>query len=386
MPFGRPALMVFAGLTVGAATVHAAQTNAPAAPATAIDVTEIAHGLEHPWSLQFLPDGRYLVTERPGRIRVVGKDGKLSEPVSGVPEVVQEGQAGLLDILLAPDFATSGLIYFSFSEPRDGGTNGTAVARGKLTLSDAGGALSDLAVIFRQQPSIASSAHFGSRLVWAKDGTLFITLGERYSQRNSAQDLSTDLGKIVRIDADGSIPKDNPFVGQSGKRPEIWSYGHRNPQGAALNPATGELWETEHAAHGGDELNIPRAGRNYGWPVITWGNDYNGSKIGEGTSKPGMEQPLYYWNPSIGTSGLAFYTGDLFPQWKGNVLAGGLAKTVLQRLVMDGETVVAEEHLLVDRGERIRDVRVAPDGSVFVLTDEEDGKVLRLAPASPKQP
>ena len=386
MALGRLATLTAVGIISCSAAGFADQTNAPAAPTTALEVTEVAHGLEHPWGLQFLPDGRYLVTERPGRIRVVGQDGKLSEPITGVPAVVLAGQAGLLDILLAPDFASSSVIYFSFSEPRDGGGNGTAVARGKLTLAANGGSLSDLAIIFRQQPAVDSTAHFGSRLVWARDGTLFVTLGERFTQRKSAQDLATDLGKVARINADGSIPKDNPFVGQEGKRPELWSYGHRNPQGAALNPATGELWETEHAAHGGDELNVVRAGRNYGWPVITWGNDYDGTKIGEGTTKPGMEQPLYYWNPSIATSGLAFYEGTLFPDWKGNVLAGGLSKTVLQRLVMNGETVVAEEHLLVDRGERIRDVRVAPDGSVFVLTDDENGKLLRLTPAKRSQP
>lgn len=358
----------------------AAQTNAAAAPATNVVVDVVARGLENPWGLQFLPDGRLLVTERAGRLRIAGKDGALSDPVAGVPAVVTVGQGGLLDVLLSDDFETSGVIFLSYAEPRDGGANATAVARTKLTLSATGGKLDDLKVIFRQQPAIVSSHHFGSRLVLDHKGHLFITTGERASQRDSAQDLSTDLGKVVRINLDGSIPPDNPFAGQDGKRAEIWSYGHRNMQGAALNPATGELWTTEHGARGGDELNIPRAGKNYGWPVITWGIDYDGSKIGEGTTKAGMEQPIYYWKPSIGTSGLAFYTGDLFKGWKGNVLAGGLSGMVLERLVLDGETVTGAEHLLADRKVRIRDVRAAPDGSVYVLTDSEDGEILRITP------
>lgn len=326
-------------------------------------------------------------TPRPAAPR--DRRGQKSAPITGVPKVDAKGQGGLLDVLLAPDFATSGLIYFSYSEPRGGLTNATSVARAKLTLSgDAGrttdsagsGALSELQVIFRQQPAYAGGYHFGSRLVWGRDRTLFVTTGERSTERDSAQDLSSLLGKVVRINADGSIPKDNPFVGKTEARPEIWSYGHRNMQGAALNPQTGELWTTEHGARGGDELNIPRAGKNYGWPIITWGIDYSGAKIGEGTAKEGMEQPIYYWKPSIATSGLAFYTGDLFPGWKGNVLAGGLAGAVLERLVLEGEHVIAVEHLLNDRGDRIRDVRVGPDGAVYVLTDDSNGLLLRLTP------
>lgn len=360
----------------------AAQTNAQEVPATPLKIEVVAQGLQHPWGMQFLSDGRYLVTERPGHLVVVGKDGKKSAPISGVPTVFNDGQGGLLDVLLAPDFAQSGTVFFSFSEPREGGKNATSVARAKLTLSGDSGALSDVKLIFQQQPAFNSALHFGSRLVLAKDGTLFITTGERSTQRDSAQDLATDLGKVIRINTDGTIPQDNPFVGEAGKRPEIWSYGHRNMQGAALNPATGELWTTEHGARGGDELNIPRKGKNYGWPVITWGIDYSGAKIGEGTTKEGMEQPVYYWVPSIATSGLAFYDGNLFPGWKGNVLAGGLGGAVLERLVLDGESVVGVEHLLTDRGERIRDVRAGPDGAVYVLTDEDDGKLLRLTPAN----
>ncbi|PPC87279.1 MAG: hypothetical protein CTY31_05580 [Hyphomicrobium sp.] len=363
-------------------SVAAEQTNAPAAPKTPITVTEVANGLENPWGMQFLADGRILVTERPGTMRIVAMDGKVSEPIKGLPNVVQGGQAGLLDVLLAPDFATSGLIYFSFSEPRANSKNGTSVVRAKLSLKDNGGEISDGLVIFRQEPAFSGRHHFGSRLVWNTDGTLFITTGERSSQRDLAQDLDTHLGKVIRINADGTVPTDNPFVGQDGKRPEIWSYGHRNLQGAALNPATGTLWTTEHGAQGGDELNIPRAGKNYGWPIITWGENYGGGKIGEGTSKDGLEQPVYYWKPSIATSGLAFYTGDLFKDWKGNVLAGGLAGAVLERLVLDGDKVVAVEKLLADRGDRIRDVRQGPDGAVWVLTDDADGKLLRITPAT----
>ncbi|MEQ1650961.1 MAG: PQQ-dependent sugar dehydrogenase [Hyphomicrobium sp.] len=359
----------------------AEQNNAPAVPATPIVVEEIAVGLQNPWGMQFLPDGRMLVTERPGRMRLVTKDGKISPPVGGLPHVVEGGQAGLLDVLLAPDFTTSGLIYFSYSEPRGFFKNGTSVVRAKLTLEGDGGAISDGIVIFRQEPNISGRHHFGSRLVWAKDGTLFITTGDRASERDSAQDLGTHLGKIIRINGDGSAPKDNPFIARDDARPEIWSYGHRNVQGAAIHPETGQLWTTEHAAKGGDELNAPRAGKNYGWPIIAWGTDYNGSAIGDGkSSQEGLEQPVYYWNPSIGTSGLAFYTGDLFKGWKGNVLAGGLAGMKLERLVLDGEKVVGTEHLLADRGERIRDVRQGPDGAVYVLTDDTKGKLLRLTP------
>ncbi len=366
---------------VAACEAHAAQTNAPAAATTQVEVAVVASGLDHPWGMQFLADGRVLVTERPGTLRIISREGKISAPVTGVPKVVARGQGGLLDVLLADNFATSSTIFLSYAEPREGGTNATAVASAKLKLAGDSASLSGLTVIFRQEPPIASFHHFGSRLAQDATGALFITTGDRASQKDSAQDLSTDLGKVIRIMPDGTIPKDNPFAGQDGKRPEIWSYGHRNIQGMAKNPQTGEVWTTEHGARGGDELNIPRAGKNYGWPVITWGIDYSGAKIGEGTTKPGLEQPVYYWNPSIGTSGLAFYTGDLFKGWKGNILAGGLAGAVLERLVLDGDQVVGVEHLLADRGDRVRDVRVAPDGSVYVLTDDADGKLLRLTPA-----
>ncbi len=380
---------VLAALVVASSSALAAQTDAAALAETPITLALVTAGLDHPWALQVLPDGRMLVSERPGRLRLVTPDGKISAPIAGVPDVMAFGQGGLLDVLLAPDFAASGLIYFSYAEPRGMMSNATAVARARLTLTADGGALGPVQVIFRQEPAIVSRAHFGSRLVWGRDGSLFITLGERYSQRDSAQDLGTDLGKVVRIMADGSVPPDNPFVGQAGKRPEIWSYGHRNSQGAALHPETGALWMTEHGAKGGDELNVVRAGGNYGWPFVTYGTDYDGTPIGQGTSASGIEEPLYYWKPSIATSGLAFYDGALFPAWRGNVLVGGLAGQTLQRLVLTDGVVSGVEVVLNrarargvigDDSMRIRDVRVAPDGSVLVLTDEANGRLLRITP------
>ena len=298
--------------------------------------------------------------------------------IDGVPKVSAIGQGGLLDVALAPDFAETREIYLSFAEPRDGGTNGTSVARGKLELTDTGGRLTDVTVIFRQQPSYASNHHFGSRIVFTNDGTFFLTVGERYVLRDEAQNPANHLGKIMRLTRDGKPAPDNPRL--PGWDAAIWSIGHRNVQGAALNPATGELWTAEHGARGGDEVNIPRKGRNYGWPVITYGRDYSGAKIGEGTAKAGMEQPIYYWDPSIAPSGAAFYTGDLFPTWKGNMLVGALAGQHLARLVLDGERVVGEEKLLTDLDFRIRDVRVGPDGAVWLLVDQSKGRILRLVP------
>ncbi len=301
--------------------------------------------------------------------------------------MVANRQGGLLDILLASDFATTGTVYFSYSEPRGSQSNGTSVMRATLKLSGSSGTLEDGKVIFRQQPAAGGFHHFGSRLVFDKTGALFVTTGERNTLRDSAQDVSTHIGKVIRILPDGSAPKDNPFVGKTDAAPEVWSYGHRNLQGAALDPATGKLWTTEHGPQGGDELNQPQAGKNYGWPIITHGIDYSGAPIGDGISeKAGLEQPVYYWKPSIGTSGLAFYTGDLFPAWKGNLLAGGLKTNVLERLVLKDEQVIAVEPLLTDLGQRIRDVRVAADGSVLVLTDATNGKVLRLTPRSGASP
>lgn len=332
----------------------------------------VASGLEHPWGLAFLPDGNLLVTERPGRMRLIAPDGSLSAPLAGVPDVAAMGQGGLLDVVLAPDFEASRLIYFSYAEP-DGRLAGTAVARARLT--DAG--LENLAVIFRQTPKVPGGQHFGSRLVWTRDGHLFVTLGER-GRPDDSQDLTRHMGKVIRLLPDGGVPPDNPVVGREGAQPEIWSWGHRNPQGAALHPETGVLWTVEHGAMGGDEINIPQPGLNYGWPVITYGRDYSGRRIGEGTEREGMEQPVYYWDPSIAPSGMAFYTGDRYPGWQGNLFIGSLKFGLLVRLELDGDRVVREERLLRGLGERIRDVRQGPDGYLYLLTDERDGRVVRL--------
>lgn len=381
--FGRLAALAGVCIALSVDVAQSAQTNAPAAPATAVAVSVVAKGLEHPWGLQFLPDGRLLVTERVGRLRIVAKDGTLSAPIEGVPEVRVRGQGGLLDVRLAPDYTASGILYLSFAEPRSfWGTSGTAVARAKLVLdADSGsGRLKDVQVIFRQEPAQGSNHHFGSRVVPAADGTLFVTTGDR-GKSELAQDPAATVGKVIRINPDGSVPADNPKA--EGWGPPVWSMGHRNIQGAAIDPATGLLWTVEHGARGGDELNQPRAGKNYGWPIISYGRKYSGEKIGEGTAKQGLEQPVYYWDPSIATSGLAFYNGDLFAGWKGSVLVGGLAGARLSRLVLEGGQVVAEEVILEDRGDRIRDVRVGSDGAVYLLVDDDSGSILKVTPATP---
>jgi glucose/arabinose dehydrogenase len=352
---------------------EAPRSPTPAAVKLAARVTDVARGLEHPWGLAFLPDSRLLVTERPGRLRLV-TNGQLSEPLAGVPAVYGRGQGGLLDVALGPGFAQDRLVYLSFSEPGEGGA-GTAVARGRL--GERG--LEGTHVIWRQQPKVDGPNHWGSRLVFRPDGTLFVTLGERYAYRERAQDLSVTLGKIVRINPDGTVPRDNPFVGRDGVRPEIWSYGHRNIQAAALD-ARGQLWTVEHGARGGDELNNPQPGKNYGWPVITYGVDYSGARIGIGTAHPGMEQPVYYWDPVIAPSGAAFYTGAAFPEWRGDLLVGSLRPGALVRLRIDSGRVIQEERYLGDLGERIRDVRQGPDGAIYLLTDSPRGRILRLDP------
>ena len=375
-------LVTLAALVALTSYGAAEQTRAPARTTKQpLKVETYAKGLVYPWGVAFLPDGRLLVTERPGRMRLIAKDGRLSPPLGNVPAVQAAGQGGLLDVTLGPDFISSKLVYFSFSEAREDGGSATTVARAQLVLDGDGGRLDDVKVIFRQQPATGGSRHFGSRLVFARDGNLFITLGER-GQGAKAQHLDTHYGKVVRLRPDGSVPPDNPFVSKAGARPEIWSYGHRNVQAAALHPATGRLWTIEHGARGGDELNIPLAGKNYGWPVITYGRDYSGAKIGEGTAKAGMEQPVYYWDPSIAPSGMAFYTSDLIPEWKGSLLVGALRGQALHRLALDGDRVVGEEVLLTSLGERIRDVRAGPDGALWLLTDDPQGRVLRIVPAS----
>jgi glucose/arabinose dehydrogenase len=372
--------VVLAGVALLASSALA--QDAPRSPTPkplklAAKVTDVAKGLEHPWGVEVLPDGRFLVTERPGRMRIVGRDGRLSDPLTGVPEVYARGQGGLLDVALSPGFAQDRMVYFSFAESGSGGA-GTAVARGRL--GERG--LEGVQVIWRQQPKVGgSNNHWGSRLVFRPDGTLFVTLGDRFSHLERAQDLSTTIGKIVRINPDGSAPRDNPFVGRAGALPEIWSYGHRNVQAAALD-ARGELWTVEHGARGGDEVNHPQPGKNYGWPVITYGVDYSGARIGFGTAQPGMEQPVYYWDPVIAPSGATFYSGRAFPDWRGDLLVGSLRPGALVRLRIANGRVTREERYLDELGERIRDVREGPDGAIYLLTDSSRGRLLRVEPAS----
>ncbi len=355
---------------------EAPRSPTPGSVKLAARVTEVARALEHPWGLAFLPDGRLLVTERPGRLRIVDRDGRLSAPLTGVPEVYARGQGGLLDVALSPGFAQDRFVYLSFAERGSGGAS-TAVARGRL----AERGLEGTQVIWRQQPKVDGSYnHWGSRLVFRPDGTLFVTMGDRFAHLERAQDLSTTIGKIVRINPDGSVPRDNPFVSRSGALPEIWSYGHRNVQAAALD-ARGELWTVEHGARGGDEVNNPQPGKNYGWPVITYGVDYSGARIGIGTAHPGMEQPVYYWDPVIAPSGATFYTGHAFSHWRGNLLVGSLRPGALVRLRIDNGRVVQEERYLGELGERMRDVRQGPDGGIYLLTDSARGRILRLDPS-----
>ncbi len=374
------------GLVAAAAVV--------AAPAAALDETfdtkevkirveTVAKGLEHPWGLAFLPDGTFLVTERPGFLRIVTPEGKIGNAIYGVPEVDARNQGGLLDVALDPDFEENRLVYLSYAEKGEGNENGTAVARGKLTESMSP-QLKDVEVIFRQQPKEPSTLHFGSRLVFDREGHLFVALGERSKTefRGQAQELSSHLGKVVRIWPDGTVPEDNPYAGEEGALPEIWSYGHRNQQGAALHPETGLLWTNEHGPRGGDEVNIPEPGKNYGWPVVSYGTNYDLTPVGTGkSSAPGMEEPVHYWKPSIGPSGMAFYTGAAIPEWQGDLFVGGLAIPQLARLTLDGDEVTGEEALLKDLGLRIRDVRQDPDGALYLLTDEEEGQILRITKA-----
>ncbi len=368
------AAVLAAGLA-GAEPAWVAAQQIERSAAHAFRIVTLARGLEHPWGLAFLPDGRMLVTERPGRLRVVAADGALSPPLKGLPRIAAVGQGGLLDVALDPKFDTTGLVYLSFAEPGPGGL-GTAVARGRFAQDR----LEDVQVIFRQKPKLSGGRHFGSRLVFAPDGTLYVSMGDR-GQMQRAQDTGNHQGTIARINPDGSVPADNPFVGRAGALPEIYTYGNRNVQGMALNPRTGIVWAQEHGPQGGDEINILKAGANYGWPAITHGIDYDGSIISRHTAKPGMEQPLLHWTPSIAPSGMAFYDGTRFPRWRGDIFVGALKDRHLRRVDMDGDTVVGQEALLEALDERIRDVRSGPDGFLYVLTDDDDGRLIRLEPA-----
>ena len=345
--------------------------------AGALAVTRDAGPFDHPWAVAFLPDGAKLVTERSGALVLV-EDGEL-RVVDGAPAVRASGQGGLLDVALSPDFGESGLLFLSYSEPFEDGAAATAVARAVLDRTGAP-KLTDVEVIFRQKPPLTGGRHFGSRIVVAPDGMLFVTLGER-GRRPAAQDLGTHLGKIARIAPDGAVPPDNPFAGRADARQEIWSYGHRNPQGATLHPETGALWTVEHGAAGGDEINRPEAGLNYGWPEISYGRHYSGGQIGRGSSAPGMEQPVHYWDPSIAPSGLAFYGGDLMPGWRGDLFVGALKDRHIARLDMEDGRVIGEERLFEDAFGRIRDVRSGPDGALWFLTDSPEGGLYRVAPA-----
>lgn len=356
------------------------QTRAPGVTSeVAVAHTVVVSGLENPWGLALVPDGRWLVTEKPGRLRIVSAEGQVGEPVSGLPQVDARGQGGLLDVAVGPTFRQDRLIYWSYSEAREGG-NATSVARGALTAD--GGSVENVEVIFRALPVYDGTAHFGSALAFDPLGRLFITLGDRSDRpmRPQAQDLGSHMGKTIRINADGSVPQDNPFVGREGALPEIWSLGHRNVQGVAIQPGSGAVWTVEHGTRGGDEINLDRAGANYGWPDVAYGIEYRGGAINEGiTARQGTEQPAYYWDPVIAPGGMVFYTGVMFPTWEGDLLVAGLKEQHIARLVLENDRVVGEERLLTDLGERVRDVAVGPDGAVWAITDEEDGKLVRLA-------
>ena len=372
-------VLVLCGALIAAAIASAADAVYPSSAGN-LAVQTVATGLAHPWSLAFLPDGRILVTERPGRMRLVTQNGQLSPPLANVPKVFAVSQGGLLDVIPDRGFAQNRTIYFSYAEPFNGGGR-TALARARLDDSEVP-RLTDVKVIYRQYGPPSHGNHFGSRIVQAMDGTLFVTNGEHFTDRDMAQTLDNDLGKIVRITTDGTAPPDNPFANKPGAKPEVWSYGHRNPQGLALNPADGKLWEQEHGARGGDEINIIQKGHNYGWPRVSYGVNYDGTPVGTGKTKmEGVDDPRWHWTPSIAPSGMAFYTGDLFPTWKGSLFNGALKSQLLSRLELKGDAVVKEERLLQALNERIRDVRQGPEGALYLLTDSASGRILRVVPA-----
>ena len=347
-----------------------------------LSVETVAGGLVHPWSLAFLPDGRMLVSERPGRLRIVTRAGLLSPPLAGVPEVYVQAQAGLMDVMLGRDFEKNRTIYFCYAEHAEGGGGRIAVARGQLQENGRAPRLVAVTTIFRQRGPASRGLNIGCRMVQAGDGNLFVTLGDHYSAAEMAQTLDNHIGKIVRIRPDGTAPPDNPFVNKPPALPEIWAYGLRNPQGLAFNPADGKLWEQEHGPMGGDEINIIEKGKNYGWPVVSHGVNYDGTPVGSGKPQaPGMQDPVWHWTPSIAPSGMAFYSGELFPGWKGSLINGALKFELLSRLTLHGDSAVREERLLQGLHERIRDVRQGPDGALYLLTDNPAGRILRLAPA-----
>lgn len=374
------ALLVF-GSHADADTPPNPPVKVPTVTIDNIVVETLAGGLNHPWSIAFLPDGQMLLNERAGRMRLMSRDGRLSPPVRGVPPVLNRGQAGLFDLALDRDFRRNKTIYFCYVESFNGGGR-TTLARARLVI-DEPLRLEDVTVIFSQRGANGYENNFGCRVVQAPDGNLFVGIGDHFTHREEVQNLGSHVGKVVRIRPDGSAPSDNPFYGKPGVLPEIFSSGHRNPQGMAIHPVTGKLWETEHGPRGGDEVNVVAAGRNYGWPVIGFGSEYSGKKIHASTHQDGMEQPIKFWAPSIAPSGMAFYTGNQFPAWKGSLFVGALIGKMLVRLELDGNRVVGEQRLLTGLNERIRDVRQAPDGALWVLTDSKDGRVLRLTPADP---
>ena len=378
----RAALAVATGLVLAISTAAVQDTpeqvDSVMTEAGPVSIQNLVGGLDHPWGMAFLPDGRLLVTERSGNLRILGTDRQLSAPLGGVPEVFAQGQGGLLDVALHPNFAENRFVYLSFAEPGQNGTASTALGRGRLE----GNQLSGFEVIFSQEPKIGGPNHFGGRIVFSPEGQLFLTLGERFKFA-PAQDLANHLGTVVRLNLDGSVPEGNPFVEQEGAEPEIWSYGHRNIQAAAINPQTGALWVAEMGPLGGDELNLPEPGQNYGWPVVSWGINYDGTEIPDPPTRPEFADAVKYWSPVISPSGMAFYTGDVFLEWRGSVMIGGLSAQELVRLETDGQDVTNEERIPL--GVRIRDVEQGPDGLVYLLTDRDEGNVWRLAPLPTSQ-
>ena len=374
--------LVASALLLGTPELSSARTRAVETEKGPILLSVVARGLAQPWGVDILPDGAIIVTEKPGRLRIVDKEGNLSAPLGGVPPVADMGQGGLLDVTVDPAFGGNRLLWLAYSEPASDGANSTAVAHARLSADET--TLEDVTVIFRQLPRYPGRLHFGARVVFARDGTLFVTLGERFRDpwREQAQDLVSHLGKVVRLQPDGTAPSDNPFIGRDDALPELWSYGHRNVQGAAIHPETGKLWISEHGPRGGDELNVLEPGGNYGWPLVSHGVEYSGQPVGHGRrSAPGLEDPIATWTPAIAPGGIAFYTDSALPGWQGNLLVSGLRARAILRLELDGESVVHEERLIADEGRRIRDVAVGADGVVYALTDDEqDGRILRLAP------